>query len=332
MRSAVLSLVALGLSLLSACSHAPWNPYSGWKVVRSKHITLYTDTRYLYGITLDSLEYAYAGLGASLFRRRSIAPVEVLFLEEPQLVATLGPFRNGATVARLPGHGFLGRRGLVVVAEGAHVPVAAHRLAHLFLFAMAPHAPLWVQEGYASYVETLTYMGDGRSATACLGGLFGGDVALVPLEQLFAWGWATYDESGKTDWYRHTARSLFDYFLSADDGKLRLPFAELLQQVSEGAPPAEALAKILPGVTLADLDRRLVEHRRASEMRPRGLCPSPFPVPLDQLADVGPRRIEEVPRQDMEQLMVQLWMLPRRTGYVDWYPPEALSLRGAGIK
>ena len=36
-------LVAL-LAGAVGCTHAPWNPYGGWSVVKTKHIALYTNT------------------------------------------------------------------------------------------------------------------------------------------------------------------------------------------------------------------------------------------------------------------------------------------------
>src|SRR5216117_3813166 len=110
--------LAVAVILLGGCAHPPWNPYGGWNAARSRHVTVYTGTRFIHRAAAESLEYAYAALSSSLFRTRAIAPVEVLFLEEPQLVGTFGIFRSGAAVARLPGHGFLGRRGLVVIEEG----------------------------------------------------------------------------------------------------------------------------------------------------------------------------------------------------------------------
>jgi|tagenome__1003787_1003787.scaffolds.fasta_scaffold20689508_1 hypothetical protein len=327
-------VLAVAAILLAACSHAPWNPYGGWNVVRTQHITVYTNTRFLHRTAADSLEYAYAGLASSLFRARAIAPVEVLFLEEPEFVAIFGRFRSGVTVARLPGHGILGRRGMVVLNEALSVSVAAHRLAHLFLHAVAPRAPLWVHEGYASYVETIAYRGDDKgNAVACLGNLSFND-SLIPLEDLFSWSWGGYDVSRKTDWYRHTARSLFDYFLSAENGSLHKPFAELMAAVNDGEDPRAALARIFPGMTVAALEQRIVQYRKDAEAHPRGLCPLPFPVLPGRGADVGgsaQRRVEALDRNDVQELFLRLRLLPRRAGYVDWFPPEALTLAGAGL-
>jgi hypothetical protein len=321
------ALVAAAV-VLAGCGAMPWNPYGGWKVVRTKHLTIYTSTRFLHTHTAESLEYAYAALGASLFRTRTIAPVEVLFLEDPEMVASLGPFRSGASIGRLPGQGVLGRRGLVVLGETTEMPSAAHRLAHLFLHSLAPKAPLWIQEGYASYAETIQYQGDGNSQVACLGHLNFGE-PMIPLEELFAWSWAGYDQSKKTDWYRHTARSLLDYFLMGENKSLHKQFATLMVALTEGRATKEALAEAFPGLSVADLEKRMVQHRRESEARPRGLCPLPFPIAPERGADFHNPRFEPLAKEDIRELFLRLWLLPRRAGYVDWFPPAVLTLAGA---
>jgi hypothetical protein len=322
----VLLLAAMGTG---GCAHAPWHPYGGWKVARTKHITIYTDTAFLYSTTLDHLELAYAALGASLFKTRTIAPVEVLFMEEPGFVATLGRNRAGVTIARLPGRGQLGHRGLVVLNETAGVPAAAHRLAHLFLHALAPRAPLWVHEGYASYAETLSYRSGDKGQLACLGNFnMGARPQFIPLEELFSWTWRGYDESKKSSWYRQTARALFDYFLIAENGTLRGRFADLMVAVNGGQSTKEALAAMFPGMTVATLEQRVIEHFQASQNHPRGLCPIPFAIPDERAADVSKPRLEPLEEDAIPELMLRLWMLPRRAGYVDWYPPEVLPLGG----
>lgn len=325
------ALVAIALAALvstaAGCMHAPWNPYGGWRVVRSKHITLYTDTYFLHRTTLESLELAYAALANSLFKARPIAPVEVLFLEDPQMLSTFGRYRGRAAVARLPGSGMLGRRGLVVVKEDTFLSGAAHAMAHLFLHAMAPRAPLWVHEAYASYVETIEYRAGGGQQVACLGHLSGSE-PLIPLEDLFNWSWDAYDDSKKTDWYRFTARSLIDYFLTGEGGTNVDRFAEWMASVARGRDTRQAYDELFPEMSIAQLELKMVNHRRLSEGRPRGLCPVSFPIPPDRAADTGKPRVDRVEKEDIERLFLRLWLLPRRAGYVDWFPPGVGRLRG----
>jgi hypothetical protein len=331
MRRFMVTAAALAATTVFAagCAHTPWAPHEGWQVVRTKHITMYTPTKFAHKNTLETLELAYSALFATLFKNRRIAPVEVVFLESPAFLSTLGRYRNGITAARLPGKGHLARRGLVVMLEGTAIMTAMHKIGHLFMHAVAPRAPLWIHEGFASYVETLEYWADdnGSNAAACLGRLFFAE-SEIPLRELFSWTWAQYDESKKTDWYRFTASNLFDYFLMADGGAHRAGLFKLIEETGKGRPAEQVLAEIFPGVTVEGLQQKIVEHRRASEAKPRTLCPMPFPVAPEHAADYSHPRVEPLAKEDIEQLMVRLWMLPRRGGYVDWYPPESLTLTG----
>lgn len=323
-------LISICLLAASACAHPPWNPYKNWEVARTKHITAYTNTHIRYATSLETLDLAYSALHASLFKNRPIAPVEVLLLEQPEFQRTLGQFRSGVTIAQLPGKGILGRRGLVVtIGLDLQMPGAAHRIAHLFVHAVAPRAPLWLHEGLASFVETMKYRDNGKTddkAISCLGELRNKQPE-IPLTELFTWSWKGYDESKKSSWYRHTASNLIDYFLFGEEGKLRERFAELLGELATGTEVETALGRVYPGLTVAALEQKAREHRSHSELTPRGLCPMPFMIPLEKAADNSPARVEPLAKEDVEALMLRLQMLPRRSGYVDWYPPDAVGLK-----
>ena len=324
-----LTVLALALVLgLGACAH---DSHTGWKVYRTRHITMYTNTKFLHSHTLESLEYAYSGLAGSLFPGRGIAPVEVLFLEWPQFLSTLGRYRRGVVIPKLPGRGMLARRGLIVLGEDqdegrAGLTQAAHKLAHAFLHAAMPKAPLWLHEGYASYVETVQIRAKGNEMSACLGHL-GGEQPAVTMDELFGWTWVALDESKKAAWYRFTARTLIDYFLTGEEGKLRAPFAQFVQALGKGEDTRAALAKFFPDLTVAELGKRIMDHRRESEMRPRGLCPIESSIPPEHRADTGKPRVSPAEKDDIAQLTFRLLLLPRRAGYMDWYPPDAMVLR-----
>jgi hypothetical protein len=327
----VVTMVAAMATVTSGgCAHPPWNPYKNWQVARTKHITAYTNTHVRYAITLETLDLAYSALHASLFKSRPIAPVEVLLLEQPEFQRTLGQFRSSVSIAKLPGKGVLARRGLIVMI-GLDISMggAAHRIAHLFLHANAPHAPLWIHEGLASYVESVEYRDNGKTddkAFACLGTL-GPKQPEIPLAELFSWSWKGIDESKKSSWYRYTASSLVDYFLFGEEGKLRTKFGDLLDELAQGGDTGAALAKVYPGLTVAGLEQKAREHRSRSETVPRGLCPMPFLIPQDKAGDTNSARVEPAEQSDIEELMLRLQLLPRRQGYVDWYPPDSLGLK-----
>ena len=328
-----LLLALSSLPGLGACAHPPWNPYKNWEIARTKHITAYTNTRVRYDVTLENLELAYAALHSSLFKKRPISPVEVVLLEQPEFEQVLGQYRGSVTVAKLPGRGMLGRRGIMVMyGQDLSVERAAHRIAHLFLHANAPSAPLWLHEAIAGFVELIEYRDDGADAATCLGKL-GPKQPELPLRDLFSWSWSGYDESQKAAWYRYTGASLIDYFMLGEGGALRAKFGEFLGEIADGGKIEEVLGRVYPGLTVPSLETKSREHRRQSETGPngpvpRGICPLPFPIPAEKRADSNRARVEPALQEDIAQLMLQLRLLPRRNGYVDWYPPEMVGLAG----
>lgn len=327
----VLACLLLALTA-GGCAYKFWDPYSGWQVVRTKHVTLYTQTRFAHANMLDELELTYGALSSSLLKRR-IAPVEVLFLEWPQFRAMFGHYRQGAAIARVPGAGVLGRRGMLVVSEDTPDHVIRHQMAHLFIHAMAPRAPLWLHEGYATWLETAEHWAHGENAgrAACVGRL-GPQLPTVPLRELFDWSWQQYDDSKKAEWYKFTAASLVDYFMLGEGITLRDRFGVLIHDIVSGQPSKEALAKTFPELSLATLEQKAIEHRRQAEMRPRTNCPMPFMVAPEDVADRSGGRVAALDKADLEELVQRLWLLPRRDGYVDWFPPYAVSLEVAATK
>lgn len=324
---ATISLAVVLSSLGAGCAHPPWNPYKNWQIVRSKYVTAYANTRIRPRVTLEAMDLAYATLHASFFRKKAVAPVEALLLEWSDFHPLMGRLRMGATVSKLPGKGFYARRGLVVMfGEDTTNHNALHRMAHLFLHAVAPEAPLWLHEGLATYVETAQYRGEGATAVACLGHPPGKSPD-IPLAELFSWSWQGYDESKKSTWYRTTAAQLIDYFMSGEDGALRERLADLIGEIATGTETAAALEKVY-GLGVAALEQKARDHRRKSEMTPRGLCPIPFPVPPDKTGDGGELRREPAETADIEALFARVRMLPRRGTYVDWYPPDKIGLGG----
>lgn len=321
--------VLLSIASTSGCAHPPWNPYKNWEIARTKHITAYSNGRMRLATTMDALEVVYSALHASFFKTKHIAPVEIVMLEGPEFERVFGIYREWLTVAKLPGHGLLGRRGVVVMQGLDHsTGSAAHRLTHLFLHAVAPNAPLWLHEGLAEYLESIQYRGDDKQAVACVGHL-PHKAPEVELKELFTWTWAGYDDSKKAAWYRYTAASLVDYFLFAEKGALRDKFATFITEISDGTEVSAALQKVYPGLTIEALEKKARDHRSDAEMNPRGLCPIPFPIAPADFADSNPPRVEPAVQEDIEQLMLRLSLLPRRMGYVDWYPPSTVGLGGA---
>jgi hypothetical protein len=316
----------------AGCAHWPWESHTG-HIARSKRFTAYIPGDLTPGATLAALEQASAVLESSLFKNRTISPVEVLLLDWPEFRQALGAQRTGASCAELPGKGALARHGLIVMYGLDTTSAGAmHRLTHLFLHAAAPRAPLWLHEGLASHLERATYREGEPEGTACLGQA-PQKQAELPLVELFAWSWAAFDdtsmkESKRLSAYRFTASNLVDYLLMGDGGKLRDKFSELVDALAEGAAAEAALTKVYPGLTTAALQEKVSEHRRTAEGSARGACPISFVVPSENFTDSAKAKLVPAPEGQIDELLARVRMLPRREGLVDWFPPSMLGVDG----
>jgi hypothetical protein len=338
------ALVLVAVTAGAGCLHwnwPPWRAEPAWQVARSKRFVVYTRPGVALPPTLTALEQSYAMLQASLFPNRVLEPVEILLLDWPELRPVLGNQRTGASIAELPGKagkGGEGRRGLVVMyGLDATTAGSLHRLAHLFVHAASPRAPLWLHEGLASHLEAATVLaGQGQAeATVCLGQLPQKQDEM-PLSELFVWSWAAFDdtaskEAKRASAYRATARSVVDFLLTAEGGKLRDKLGDLFDALADGGATEAALAKVYGGLTPAALQEKLVEHRRTREAAAGVRCPIPYSLPAENFADSAKAKITNAPEGVVEGLLTQLRMLPRRDGQVDWYPPSMIGVEGGSL-
>ena len=338
-RPSLLALLGAFIMLATGgCAYLGWLPFvdaQQWQAVASARITAYT----LQGeedpppaATMEAMEAAYSLLHASLFPAKPIAPVEALLLDWPEFRQLLGTRRTQAVVGRLPGKSVHGQRGLLVLYR--HEPSiagAAHRLAHLFLHARAPQAPIWLHEGLATYLESAHYREGSEQPVACLGQLppRGPD---VPLGRLFAMSWPELDDAEQGAALRFAAANVIDYLMMAEGGRLREKLSELIDALAEGAETVPAMVKLYPQLRPSVLQEKLRAHRQASENSPRGVCPIPYPIAADRVAAKSAFKITEAEQADIERLWSQLRLLPRRSGHVDWFPPEMIGIEGGQVR
>jgi hypothetical protein len=219
----------------------------------------------------------------------------------------------------------VGQGALVVLHDDTGLTEAAHRLVHLFLQARMPRAPLWMHEAFASYFQNVRYAKDDKGTITCFGYLAGGG-KLVPLAELLALPWADYDGSGKAGWYRNTAQIFLDYLYNAENGKYRSAIPIMLGRIAVGGSTEQAWAAALPGVTVDEMNQRMVDFHKDAEMHPRPQCPMSVAIAPGGEADLGEPQVEKVNPEDIKQLAMRLRLLPHRTGYVDWYPPEVSTI------
>ena len=129
-------LVALLLEITSGCTHAPWNPYRGWRAWKTNNVTVYADTVTAPSLTLDQLEDSYQILEASFFRGFDVPPVEVLEIDpaaDVPFVANGGQKKLEIAAPRLLVAGLL--HPLLLVGGKSDRWQQTHVLTHHFLAA-----------------------------------------------------------------------------------------------------------------------------------------------------------------------------------------------------
>lgn len=319
-----------GLATSVGCVHTGIGSPEGWNVSKSKHFNVITISSQLHSATQVALEYQYAALSASFFNKASIAPVDVLFLDEDDFLEMMGPLRSGAALAKVPGKGKLGSKGLLIVKNDSGGDSSAEALTHLFIDAQFPKAPLWFHEGFASYARTVQYKSNGQSAVGCFGLPAGGDT-LVPVEKLLSMSWDDLDGDEMRSWAKFTGRAMIDYLFHADDGSHRKQVGALISGVAEGQPGTEILKAAFPSMDIPALDLKLKQHGAdiaflvQSGAKTRGLCPIAHPIDPDKGPDQGERKMVPVPPSDMKELLDAVKRLPRRDGYPSWYPAAIID-------
>jgi hypothetical protein len=315
---AFLAVVVVGLSLLSGCSH-------GWRSYRSKHITLYTTSVRDQEQTQLQLEYAYAALSSSFYRHSELGPVEVVLLEGNTFVVELGARRPVLVLPKVPPDVRIGKNGLVVLYEDAMANRGAQALSYLFLHKLMPNAPLWLQEGMASYVRSFHYTYGKDAKGACFGfqeGLQGE----ITLPELFSMSWDQMDEGPRT-WYQDTSRLLMDYVIHGDEGKNFAKLPVILTLAAEGKSGPDIMSSAFPGTSMQALGLAVKNFRRdMGAQRARGvMCPLAVRIPPDRFPDEGERQETPTAQADIDQVMALFAKLPRREGYPAWYPPDVVD-------
>jgi len=297
-RSRMAMKLALGLLALSVvgCAH----DLPGWKLASTQHFSMYTDVgRRTYGSVLDRLEEVHAGLASSFFDA-SIPPLEVFLFSAGEFHELLGPIGGFFKGRR-------GRDGILVIYDGWDPKfideVAAHELAHGFINATFRSCPVWFNEGFAVYTESIKVMEDKvwfGSVNVDVGGDARGGY-LAPVAELFAARSSEFHGGWERRNYT-TAWAMIHYLWHGEDKRLRKRFDQLGNALAQGgrAPgaSARAWAAVYPDIPLAEIDDRLRGHLQRAFAQPRATLvgfqlvrPPPAPV---QLAPADMRYVNEV--------------------------------------
>src|SRR5205814_3304873 len=121
--------------------------------VSTDHFLLYTDqSAHTYRTVLERLDDVHAGLASSFFSQTATPPLDVFLFSEGEFRELAGPW-GGVFI------GERGKGGALAIYDGwdPHFvdAVAAHELAHGFIGATYPSVPMWFNEGFASYLESI---------------------------------------------------------------------------------------------------------------------------------------------------------------------------------
>jgi hypothetical protein len=327
-RAAMLSLT---LALLgTGCAATGLNSPDGWHVVKSKRFTMYTATSMSHSETLNGLEYHYASLSSSFFKK-DIGNVDVLFLENTDFTDLFGTRRNYIVLPRVPGGGKVGKDGLMVVRplHGAGDNTAAEALTHVFIDRVIPSAPLWFQEGFSSYARMAEYKEGEGKRFACFGQPGFNETRFIPIDKMFAMSWDEYDGDEARSWYTNTARMLIDFAMHGDEGKHQPAMGVMVEGFLANQDTTKIIKSAFPNMDMKQLSERVTAHGLDVINRPaniRGICPIPFPIPDDKAADIGDKPLAAADRADILAVIEALKKLPRRSdGYPGWYPLDVVE-------
>jgi hypothetical protein len=294
----------------------------GWRQLKTKRITAYTDRPAFYDETIKQLEYSYAALSV-FFPRAQVGTVEVLFMDGAALLQEFGPDRPGLVLPGLPG-ARIGSRNLVVMDRGVDTAYSMSLLTHLFLYQAVPNAPLWLHQGLSRYLSNALVKAGQGHWQACFGlpPVLEGRFYQIPLARFFAVTWDQYAEAGPS-FMSGTGRALMDYIFHADGGAHLQKVPAIFSAASRGVTGPEIMAATFPGVSLEQLDERISGfHGSQTEQRSRGmLCPLTIPIPPDRVPDESSPLESPVPPVEIDNLIAALKKLPHGQGLPVWYPP-----------
>jgi hypothetical protein len=225
-------LLILALLGWSRPARADWDLGGGWRTARSPHFVVHGQT------TARTLELAAArfeetrvALGSTFFPSTVVPLVEAVILPALDYNEMLGSTTSGVFVS---GVGLNG--SLLVIRESQSLQFAetvlAHELAHRFVHARYPRLPSWMNEGVASFLETVAVREQalrfGDAPTTAIHFELGGGVSFAEL--MSAQPADLYGPNASA--YYTTAWALTHHLLTGGSGFRLDRFQQLLEQLN----------------------------------------------------------------------------------------------------
>ncbi len=218
----------------AGCAH----DLPGWKLAATDHFQIYTDRpRRVFEPLIEHLEEVHAGLSSSFFEGDTPPPMQVILFGPTEFEELVGDNFGGVFLTLETG-----QPGILVVPERWETEylyrTAAHELTHAFINANHPGMPLWFNEGFADYCESIKVEQDkvwfGSKMEVNAGAAFG---QLVPVADLFAARWSGFHGSDETRYYT-TSWAMVHYLLHGEKKSLRPRFDQFRSALLTG-PAAE---------------------------------------------------------------------------------------------
>jgi hypothetical protein len=270
----------LPLLLAVGCAHQ-------WSTGSTPHFKIHGDgSRGSLEDVLVRLEESYVAMTATFFPGVQIPTIEGMVFSEQDEFKSLTGMENvvGLFVPNIGATGsLLAVRGDAEQDDVDHI--VAHELAHRLILQSYPRLPLFVNEGFALYLETVQVRRKGILFGAAPRGElmvanYGGAVSLAEL--LAAPGASMHGPDGHR--YYASAWAFMHELIQGNGGRYvnRLPAALRAFEQVERSPRgiAEALAAIYPERTLPELEQAMFhEATRALGMGADQVVGVPFPRP-----------------------------------------------------
>jgi hypothetical protein len=305
MPSAVCLALAVAAATCVGCAHQSWvDPGGRWNTGASAHFVVHGDgTEGRVRDVLVRLEETHAALAAGFFPGVEIPRVEGIVFEDSDEYEEVAVPRTAGLFVPGVGHG-----GSLLVIRGDLEDsqfvdqIVAHELAHRFMAASYPALPVWLNEGFAMYVETVQVRDKGV--------LFGSppvnelsvvnDGGAVPLEELMtARVSAMHGPSAQR--YYASAWAFMHQVIHVGNGRFLARLPALLRGFERAPRTHEGALDVLAGV-YPELSADEIEHGMFSSAAwMQGMGASrvlavrlPRPIVHSQVQTANPAEIREL--------------------------------------
>ena len=238
-----------------------------WRELLSAHFSLRTDVAPTRARDiLTGLEKYYAAL-------KAITPFTFASESGPSDQFNVVVFRNAEDFVRLAPRGLQNHRGVNIERDGVEFVVAReplyqqllpHELMHSFIRHHLWRAPVWLNEGLATFYSSITVKDDevsfGYVSPRVLSAKF------PPIEKVLHADYREFHEPANESSYYAAAVTLV-YVLNSENDYDRRRFVSYVEALARGVPAEEAWRKTFGVIPTGELQRRVLSYRNQMALR-----------------------------------------------------------------